>query len=304
MAPFETKEVIAFCGFTMGSLVYGGLARLSLREWLGGAVERRRPQILFTVAASCLIYTLSMLLLFSITRVESWRTWVPIHHAALAPLLFLSPLSLMLVPLGLLVMALRYRGSSVEWLRTRGVTMLAFLVLAGAAIAVLDPPMRTGLSEVRNLPLRVLMQVALLAAITWVAWAGQALLAARLAGYARPRRVKDAVAAPDCLPVRDRGGVLLLKVHEITSIQIDRGLVYVTTAAGRFWTKHTTLSELGPLLGAETFLRVHRRSVVNVACVRGVTLRDNHTARLKLSCGSEVDVSRSRMRFVRARLSL
>jgi DNA-binding LytR/AlgR family response regulator len=106
------------------------------------------------------------------------------------------------------------------------------------------------------------------------------------------------------LPVRAQGRVLILGIDEITSFRVDRGLVFVTTAEGEFWTKYTTFGQLEDQLDPNMFLRVHRQSIVNLNKVREVKAYDNNTARLALSCGHEVQVSRAQMKQLREALGL
>jgi len=106
------------------------------------------------------------------------------------------------------------------------------------------------------------------------------------------------------LPVRSQGRVLILPIDEITSLRVDRGLVFVTAAEGEFWTKYTTFGQLEEQLDPNLFLRVHRQSIVNLNKVREVKSHDNNTARLLLSCGREVQVSRAQMKQVREALGL
>lgn len=105
------------------------------------------------------------------------------------------------------------------------------------------------------------------------------------------------------LPVRAHRRIRILQIDEITSLRIDRGLVYVTTAEGEFWTKYTTFAQLEDRLDPNVFIRVHRQSIVNINHIREVTAFGNNTARLTLSCGHQVDVSRSHMKMLRQRLN-
>jgi two-component system LytT family response regulator len=106
------------------------------------------------------------------------------------------------------------------------------------------------------------------------------------------------------LPVRGQGRVLILGIDEITSFRVDRGLVFVTAAEGEYWTKYTTFGQLEDQLDPGMFLRVHRQSIVNLNKVREVKSFDNNTARLILSCGREVQVSRTQMKQLREALGL
>jgi DNA-binding LytR/AlgR family response regulator len=104
--------------------------------------------------------------------------------------------------------------------------------------------------------------------------------------------------------VRAHRRILVLNIDRITSLRIDRGLVYVTTDEGEFWTKYTTFGQLENQLDPAIFLRVHRQSIVNLNHIREVESYDNNTARLQLSSGHQVNVSRSQMKLLREVLDL
>jgi two-component system, LytTR family, response regulator len=106
------------------------------------------------------------------------------------------------------------------------------------------------------------------------------------------------------LPVRSQNRIIILPVDQITSLRIDRGLVIVVTEQGEFWTKYTTFTELEGLLDPELFLRVHRQVIVNLSHVREVASFDKHAARLTLTGGQQVVVSRSNLKVVREMLNL
>jgi DNA-binding LytR/AlgR family response regulator len=105
------------------------------------------------------------------------------------------------------------------------------------------------------------------------------------------------------LPVRARNRILILTIEQITSLKLDRGLVCVTTADGEFWTKYTTFTELEGLLDPQVFQRIHRQIIVNLNHVREITTFDNHTARLTLTGGQQVNVSRSHLKALRQTLN-
>ncbi|MEW6208655.1 MAG: response regulator [Acidobacteriota bacterium] len=106
------------------------------------------------------------------------------------------------------------------------------------------------------------------------------------------------------LPVRSQRRILILGCDEITSLRIDHGLVFATTAQGEFRTSHTTFGQIEDRLNPDRFLRVHRQTIVNLDHVREVTEMDNSTARLTLSCGRQVSVSRAQMKKLREALNL
>jgi two-component system LytT family response regulator len=101
------------------------------------------------------------------------------------------------------------------------------------------------------------------------------------------------------LPVRAQNRILILPIEQITSLRIDRGLVCVTTAEGEFWTKYTTFTELEGLLDPHLFQRIHRQIIVNLNHVREITTFDNNTARLTLTGGEQVSVSRNHLKALR-----
>jgi two-component system LytT family response regulator len=106
------------------------------------------------------------------------------------------------------------------------------------------------------------------------------------------------------LPVRAQGRILILNIDQITSFKIEQGLVYVTSADGEYWTRYTTFGQLEDQLDPKLFLRVHRQAIVNLNCVQEVAAYDNSTARLILSSGHQVSVSRNHIKRLRQALDL
>lgn len=105
------------------------------------------------------------------------------------------------------------------------------------------------------------------------------------------------------LPVRSQNRILILPVEQIVALKIERGLVFVTTADGEYWTKYTTFTELENLLDPGIFMRIHRQMMVNLTHVREVIEFDKHSARLKLTGGHQVTVSRNHIKKLRQSLS-
>lgn len=106
------------------------------------------------------------------------------------------------------------------------------------------------------------------------------------------------------LPVRSQRRILIVNCDDITSLKIDHGLVFATTAQGEFRTSYTTFGQIEDRLDPARFLRVHRQTIVNLNHVREVSEMDNSTARLSLSCGRQVSVSRAQMKKLREALNL
>lgn len=105
------------------------------------------------------------------------------------------------------------------------------------------------------------------------------------------------------LPVRSRNRILILPLKQVVALKIERGLVFVTTAEEEYWTKYTTFTELEDLLDERVFMRIHRQVIVNLEHVREVADYDKHTARLTLTGGHKVTVSRSHIKKLRQALS-
>lgn len=105
------------------------------------------------------------------------------------------------------------------------------------------------------------------------------------------------------LPVRAQNRILILPVEQIVALKIEQGLVFVTTADGEYWTKYTTFTELENLLDPGIFMRIHRQAMVNINHVREVSEFDKHSARLTLTAGHQVTVSRSHIKKLRQALS-
>jgi two-component system LytT family response regulator len=97
------------------------------------------------------------------------------------------------------------------------------------------------------------------------------------------------------LPVRSQQRILILPVEQITALRVEHGVVCAATAEGEFWTKHTALTELEAVLDPAIFHRVHRQVLVNLNHVREINAFDNYTARLTLTGGQQVNVSRNHL---------
>jgi DNA-binding LytR/AlgR family response regulator len=120
--------------------------------------------------------------------------------------------------------------------------------------------------------------------------AHQAQLTQLIQQFQRP-----AVSFLQRLPVRAQQRILILNVEQITALRIEHGVVCAVTAESEFWTKYTALTELEELLDPAVFQRVHRQVIVNLNHVREINAFDNNTARLTLTGGQQVSVSRNHL---------
>ena len=105
------------------------------------------------------------------------------------------------------------------------------------------------------------------------------------------------------LPVRAQNRILILPLDQITSLQVDRGLVCATTADGLFWTKHEALTDIEAQLDPAHFRRIHRQAIVNLNHILEINALDNNTARLTLTGGRQLNVSRAHLRELRQLLN-
>lgn len=97
--------------------------------------------------------------------------------------------------------------------------------------------------------------------------------------------------------------IVLLSPKEILRIGIDDKLVFFHTASERFLTDRT-IAELEALLAPAGFFRISRGDLVNLEFVRELIPWFSGTARVRLSDGQELDVSRERARELRSAMGI
>jgi two-component system LytT family response regulator len=105
------------------------------------------------------------------------------------------------------------------------------------------------------------------------------------------------------LPIDTREGIVLLDPQEITHALLDGELVTVHTARARYFCA-SSLQDLEARLPAETFVRVHRRALLNLAHVARLEACETGGFIARTSAGQPVDVSRQAARELRRRLGL
>ncbi len=121
----------------------------------------------------------------------------------------------------------------------------------------------------------------------------------------RPQRSADhpADGLPPRLPLETRQGIVLLAPEEISHAQLDGALVTVHTTRGDFLCD-MPLHELAERLGPHGFLRVHRRSLLNLAKVARLEPTETGGFVARTADGQAVEVSRQAARDLRRRLGL
>lgn len=128
---------------------------------------------------------------------------------------------------------------------------------------------------------------------------------------ARMRALPRAVAAQavpsapavERLPIRTRQGVWLVDPREITHVAMEGELVKVGTLTGSHLTD-LRLVEIEERFNSPTFVRVHRRALVNMEHVMRLAPIETGGYVAHLRSGEEVEVSRQAARELRRALGL
>ncbi len=110
-------------------------------------------------------------------------------------------------------------------------------------------------------------------------------------------------ARPSKLAIPSRGGVELVAPGDVTHATFDGSLVTVHTAS-RELLSDDTLGDLEQKLSPESFVRVHRRAIINLDHVERLESLDTGGYLACMSTGKKVDVSRQSARRLRRRLGL
>lgn len=105
------------------------------------------------------------------------------------------------------------------------------------------------------------------------------------------------------LPIPTRQGIVLVDPETISHASLEGELVTVFTSQGDFLTDFT-LQELADKLPAASFLRVHRRALLNLAHVTRLEPLETGGFLARTARGQAVEVSRQSARELRRQLGL
>jgi DNA-binding LytR/AlgR family response regulator len=95
--------------------------------------------------------------------------------------------------------------------------------------------------------------------------------------------------------------IIVLNLSEVSHLGIEDKLVFAHAAKDRYLVEKT-VSELERMLQDSGFYRINRGELVNLEHVRELVPWFSGTYRVKLNCGSELDVSRDRARDLLQRM--
>lgn len=115
-------------------------------------------------------------------------------------------------------------------------------------------------------------------------------------------RAASSLAEPTKLAGRRGNRLILLSPKEVLYVAIDTQLTFFHTSTERFLTDRT-ITELEQVLSPVGFVRISRSTLVNLQYARELLPWTSGTCRLKLSNGTELEVSRERARALKERLS-
>lgn len=101
--------------------------------------------------------------------------------------------------------------------------------------------------------------------------------------------------------VRDRGTVRPLRTSAVQHLESNDDYVTVHAAGGERFDMQITMAELEGRLDPATFLRIHRRFIVNMDHVAAIAPVDGSRFTVTLRDGTPLTVSRQRSRILRER---
>lgn len=115
-------------------------------------------------------------------------------------------------------------------------------------------------------------------------------------------KTASSLAAPTKLAGKRGNRLILLSPKEVLYVAIDAQLTFFHTSTERFLTDRT-ITELEQVLAPVGFVRINRSTLVNLQYARELLPWSSGTNRIKLSNGTELDVSRERARALKERLN-
>jgi len=110
-------------------------------------------------------------------------------------------------------------------------------------------------------------------------------------------------SAHDVIAVPHEGRVNYVPHAEIIWVEAADQYVELHLTGGRRELLRASMAQLERVLGADTFLRVHRSALVAVARVRRIETHPSGTGELQLEGGALVPVARTRLAVVKRRLA-
>jgi DNA-binding LytR/AlgR family response regulator len=131
----------------------------------------------------------------------------------------------------------------------------------------------------------------------------RAMMGASMDAYrADLRHAAFSLATPTKLTGRRGSRLILLSPKEVLFVAIDAQLTFFHTGTDRFLTDRT-ITELEQVLAPFGFVRINRSTLVNLQHARELVPSTSGTCRIKVSNGTELEVSRERARALKERLS-
>ena len=104
------------------------------------------------------------------------------------------------------------------------------------------------------------------------------------------------------IPVRTRDEIFLLPVSEVILISADGELLHIITIDRQKHTINHRLKDIESRLDPDSFVRLSRSVIINVASIERILPMPGGTFDVKLSNGQTVSSSRSQSRILRSRL--
>jgi two-component system LytT family response regulator len=102
----------------------------------------------------------------------------------------------------------------------------------------------------------------------------------------------DSPRWPEKITVKDGSDIQFIRVRDIQWVDAAGDYMCIH-AAGKTHIMRITMKQLEGMLNPAVFLRVHRSTIVNTACITGAQTLDNGEFLLNLEGGTQLKVSRS-----------